>query len=70
MLYFSCVVRAFAHYVIGCHLAISCSSQCSMTDVTKTVVSVILSVGWCIQKYPCCQLERVAHVVAAAGLRS
>ena len=27
---------------------ISCSSQCSMTGVTKAVVLAILSVGWCI----------------------
>ena len=27
---------------------LSHSSQCSMTDVTKAVVCVILSVGWCI----------------------
>ena len=30
------------------HWAISRSSQCSMTGVTKAVVCVILSVGWCI----------------------
>ena len=29
-------------------LAISRSSQCSTTGVTKAVVCVILSVGWCI----------------------
>ena len=29
-------------------LAISHSSQCSMTGVTKAVVCAILSVGWCI----------------------
>ena len=27
-------------------------SQCSTTGVTKTVVCIILSVGWCIQKEP------------------
>ena len=35
----------------GLHLlnqAISRSSQCSTTGVTKAVVCVILSVGWCI----------------------
>ena len=32
----------------GPNLAISSSSQCSMTDVTKVVVCAILSVGWCI----------------------
>ena len=37
---------------------ISRSSQCSTAGVTKAVVCVILSVGWCIS-------ERVAHVVAA-----
>ena len=30
------------------HWAISCSIQCSTTGVTKAVVCVILSVGWCI----------------------
>ena len=30
------------------HWAISRSSQCSTTGVTKAVVCVILSVGWCI----------------------
>ena len=29
-------------------IAISRSSQCSTTGVTKAVVCVILSVGWCI----------------------
>ena len=29
-------------------VAISRSSQCSTTGVTKAVVCVILSVGWCI----------------------
>ena len=37
-----------------------------MTGVTKVMVCVILSVGWCIQKIPCCYSEKVAHVVAAA----
>ena len=31
-----------------CTSAISHSSQCSTTGVTKVVVCVILSVGWCI----------------------
>ena len=52
----SFVVRAFAHGAMGCridplwwtHWAISRSSQCSTTGVTKAVVCVILSVGWCI----------------------
>ena len=47
------MVRAFAHVAMGCqidplcwtHRVISCSSQCSMTGVTKAVVFVILSVG-------------------------
>ena len=30
------------------HIAISRSSQCFTTGVTKAVVCVILSVGWCI----------------------
>ena len=30
------------------HWAISRSSQCSTTGVTKAVVCAILSVGWCI----------------------
>ena len=49
----SSVVRSFAHDAMGCrvdpswctHRAISRSSQCSTTGITKTVVSVILSVG-------------------------
>ena len=49
---YSSVVRAFAHSVIDpswwTHWAISCSSQCSTTVVTKAVVCVILSVGWCM----------------------
>ena len=48
--------RVFAHGAMGnridfswwTHLAISRSSQCSTTSVTKTVVCVILSVSWCI----------------------
>ena len=32
----------------GKRLAISRSSQCSTTGITKAVVCVILSVGWCI----------------------
>ena len=49
----SSVVRVFAHGAMGrqinpswwTHFAISCSSQYSMTGVTKAVVCVILSVG-------------------------
>ena len=52
----SSVVRAFAHGAMGhridpswwTHWAISHSSQCSITGVTKAVVCAILSVGWCI----------------------
>ena len=52
----SSVVRAFAHGAMGrridpswrTHWAISRSRQCSTTGVTKAVVCVILSVGWCI----------------------
>ena len=52
----SSVVRAFAHGAMchridpsrWTHWAISRSSQCSTTGVTKAVVCVILSVGWCI----------------------
>ena len=52
----SSVVRAFAHGAMGrridsswwTHWAISRSSQCPTTGVTKAVVCVILSVGWCI----------------------
>ena len=52
----SSVVRVFAHGAMGCridpswwtHWAISLSSQCSKTGITKDVVCVILSVGWCI----------------------
>ena len=39
---------AFAIYIWGGPIAISRSSQCSTTGVTKAVVCVILSVGWCI----------------------
>ena len=50
------VVRAFAHGTMGrridpswwTHCAMSRSSQCSTTAVTKAVVYAILSVGWCI----------------------
>ena len=38
-------VRSFMGWT---HWAISRSSQCSTTGVTKAVVCVILSVGWCI----------------------
>ena len=49
----SSVVRAFAHDAMGgrvdlswwTHSAISRSSQCSTTGVTKAMVCVILSVG-------------------------
>ena len=49
-------VRAFAHGAMGrridpswwTHWAISRSSQCYMTGVTKAVVCAILSVVWCI----------------------
>ena len=34
---------------------------CSTTGVTRHVC-VILSVGWCILKNPCCYSKRVAHV--------
>ena len=48
----SSVVRVFAHGAMGHRIdpswAISHSSQCSMTNVTKAVVCAILSVGWCI----------------------
>ena len=52
----SSVVRAFAHGAMDrridpswwTHWAISRSSQCSMTGVTKAVVCAVLSVGWCI----------------------
>ena len=47
------VVRAFAHGAMGRridpswwnHLAISCSSQCFTTGVTKAVACVIMSLG-------------------------
>ena len=51
---YSSVVRAFAHGAMGRQIDPSWSgpidyfSQCSMTGVTKAVVCVILSVGWCI----------------------
>ena len=37
-----------SEFVYPSHWAISRSSQCSTTDVTKAVVCDILSVGWCI----------------------
>ena len=40
----SSVVRAFAHGEVGRRIDPSCST----TGVTKAVVCVILSVGWCI----------------------
>ena len=54
----SFVLRVFTHGVMGhwihhswwTYWAISRSSQCSTTGVTKAVVCVILSVGWCIKK--------------------
>ena len=50
------VVRAIAHGVMGrridpsqwTHRAISRSSQCSTTGLTKAVVCASLCVGWCI----------------------
>ena len=47
----SCVVPAWVIFIVILHLiviTISRSSQCSTTGVTKAVVCVILSVGWCI----------------------
>ena len=50
------MVRAFAHGAMGHRIdhswggpieTIYRSSQCSTTGVTKAVVFVILSVGWC-----------------------
>ena len=41
------VSKAQIFFVI-CYLSVSRSSQCSTTGVTKAVVCVILSVGWCI----------------------
>ena len=50
------VVRALAHGAMGrridpswwTHRAISRSSQCTTTGLTKAMVRAILSVGWCI----------------------
>ena len=48
------LVIVFAHFgmsvllFVCVQVAISRSSQCSTTGVTKAVVCVILSVGWCI----------------------
>ena len=39
-------------------IVISCSSQYSMTDVTKAMVSNILYVGWCIIKEPLLLIEK------------
>ena len=52
----SSVLRAFAHGAMGHWIdpswwtqwAISRLSQCSMTAVTKAIICIILSVGWCI----------------------
>ena len=40
------------------HFAISRSSQCSTTGVTKAVVCVILSVGWCYIKEPLLLIDK------------
>ena len=66
------VVRAFAHCAMcpqidpswWTHWTISRSSQCSMTDVTMTVVCVILSVGWFIKQL-LLLIGKVAHMAAA-----
>ena len=49
------MVRAFAHGAVGrridppwCGPIELFLSQCSTTGVTKAVVYVVLSVGWCI----------------------
>ena len=47
-----CVTFTRPCYTLG--RAISRSSQCSTIGVTKPVVCAILSMGWCIQKNPCC----------------
>ena len=51
----SSAVRAFAHDVMRHRFNPSwwthwapCSSLCSTTSITKTVICVILSVGWCL----------------------
>ena len=51
----SSVVRAFAHGAMGRRIDPSWGGpielflvQCTTTSVTKVVVCVILSVGWCI----------------------
>ena len=52
----SIICRPIYHYMYQsmdglmneCMVAISRSSQCSTTGVTKAVVCVILSLGWCI----------------------
>ena len=41
------MVRAFVHIAMG-HGAIFRYSQCSKTGVSKAMVCVIISVGWCI----------------------
>ena len=46
--YDSLVVIAFTHGVMGRQIDPSCSSQCSMTGVTKAVIYAVLSVRWCI----------------------
>ena len=58
------VVRAFAHCAMWTHWTISRSSHCSMTDVTMTVVCVILSVGWFIKQL-LLLIGKVAHMAAA-----
>ena len=44
----SMYVTCYASEMVLSGKAISRSSQCSMTGVTKAVVCAILSVGWCI----------------------
>ena len=50
------------------HWAISCSSQCSTTGVTKAMVCAILSVDVAYKRTLAVISEKVAHVVAAGFL--
>ena len=73
----SSVVRVFAHGAMGCridpswwiHWAISLSSQCSMTGVTKAMVCIRLSCLWDdAYKITLAANRKVAHVAAAGFL--
>ena len=52
------MVRAFAHGAMGRRIDSSWGGPIELflvpASVTKAVVCAFLSVGWCIEKNPCC----------------